>query len=115
MSSTSATGSRVNCNILHQKSVIYHTTTSPGGIPGQKENSMNKQRRNKIAEAIDLIEQAREILEAVQKEEQEALDNMPESIQNSERGETMAEYISTIEDFIAEHLDTDSLQEIVDA
>ena len=75
---------------------------------------MNKQRRKEIAKAIDLIEQAREILEAVQEEEQEAFDNMPESIQNTERGETMEKYISTIEDFL-DNLDTDNLQEIVDA
>lgn len=75
---------------------------------------MNKQRRKEIAKAIDLIEQAREILEAVLDEEQEAFDNMPESLQCSERGETMEEYISTIEDFL-DYLETDSLQEIVDA
>lgn len=75
---------------------------------------MNKQRRKEIAKAIDLIKQAREILETVKDEEQEAFDNLPESIQYSERGETMEEYISTIEDFL-EYLDTDSLQEIVDA
>ena len=75
---------------------------------------MNKQRRKEIAKAIDLIEQAREILEAVLDEEQEAFDNMPESLQSSERGETMEEYISTIEDFL-DYLETDSLQEIVDA
>ena len=75
---------------------------------------MNKQRRKEIAKAIGLIEQAREILDAVKEEEQEAFDNLPENLQNSERGETMEAHISTIEDFLDE-LDTDNLQEIVDA
>lgn len=74
---------------------------------------MNKARRKEIARAIELIEQAREILETVMDEEQEAFDNMPESLQSTERGETMEEYISILEERI-DALDTDELQEIVD-
>lgn len=74
---------------------------------------MNKIRRKEIARAIELMEQAREILESVRDEEQEAYDNMPESLQGSERGEAMDGYIWTIEE-VMESLDTDSLQEIVD-
>lgn len=74
---------------------------------------MNKVRRKEIARAIELMEQAREILEAVRDEEQEAFDNMPEGLQCSERGETMEEYIYTIEECL-DALDTDALREIVD-
>ena len=74
---------------------------------------MNKARRKEIARAIELIEQAREILETLMDEEQEAFDNMPESLQSTERGETMEEYISILEERI-DALDTDELQEIVD-
>lgn len=74
---------------------------------------MNKPRRKELARVIDLIEQAREILEAVMDEEQEALDNMPESLQQSERGQAMEDYIYTMEEML-ENLDTDELQEIVD-
>lgn len=74
---------------------------------------MNKARRKEIARAIELMEQAREILESVMDEEQEAFDNMPESLQSSERGEAMEEYIYTLEETL-EALDTDELQEIVD-
>ena len=74
---------------------------------------MNKARRKEIARAIELMEQAREILEAVRDEEQETFDNMPESLQGSERGEAMGGYIYTLEECM-ETLDTDSLQEIVD-
>ena len=79
----------------------------------KKEDMMNKLRRKEIAKAIELMEEAREILETVRDEEQEAYDNMPESLQNSERGETMEEYISTIEGCM-DNLETDALQEIVD-
>ena len=48
---------------------------------------MNKQRRNRIAEALELISQARDILEEVKDEEQESYENLPESLQYGERGE----------------------------
>lgn len=74
---------------------------------------MNKARRKEIARAIELMEMAREILEEVMNEEQEAFDNMPESLQSSERGEAMEEYIYTLEEMV-DNLDTESLQDIVD-
>lgn len=74
---------------------------------------MNKMRRRQIANAIKLIEQAAEILEQVMDDEQEAFDNLPESLQGSERGEAMEGYIYTIEEFL-DTLDTYELQEIVD-
>lgn len=74
---------------------------------------MNKLRRKQIADAIDLIEQAMEILEQVRDDEQEAFDNMPENLQGSERGEVMEEYIYTLESFLDE-LDIGELQDIVD-
>lgn len=74
---------------------------------------MNKQRRKQIAVAIELIEQAQAILEEVKEDEQEAFDNLPESIQLSERGELMEEYIYTLESF-QYALDTGDLQEIID-
>ena len=74
---------------------------------------MNKQRRKQIAAAMELIEQAQAILEEVIAEEQEAFDNLPESLQTSERGELMEEYIYTLESF-QDGLDTSELQEIVD-
>lgn len=54
---------------------------------------MNKQRRKELAEAIEklekaiaMLEEAKETVECVTEEEQEAYDNMPESLQCSERG-----------------------------
>ena len=59
---------------------------------------MNKVRRQSIKEAIDLIQQANEILAEVGDEEEEAFDNMPESLQEGERGEQMQEYIDMIDE-----------------
>lgn len=44
---------------------------------------MNKERRKRIADAVRRIE---ELLEDILNEEQEAFDNMPESLQMSENG-----------------------------
>lgn len=59
---------------------------------------MNKVRRKRLAEAIDLINQAKGILEEVKDEEQEAYDNLPESFQYGERGEQMQEYIDSMDE-----------------
>lgn len=72
---------------------------------------MNRQRRAEIRKAINLIIDAKDILENVLAEEQEAFDNLPESLQYSAKGEEMEDNISLLEDFI-EYLDTDELEEM---
>ena len=62
---------------------------------------MNKQRRNRIAEALELISQARDILEEVKDEEQESYENLPESLQYGERGEQMQENVDSLEEFMS--------------
>ena len=64
---------------------------------------MNKLRRKSLAEVIAKLEEldslrqeAMEMLQGVLDEEQEAYDNMPESLQYSERGEQMQEYIDSM-------------------
>lgn len=74
---------------------------------------MNKVRRKELARVVDLLDRARDLLETIRDEEQEAFDNLPESIQYSERGETMEGYIGTMEEML-DYLDTGELQEIVD-
>ena len=63
---------------------------------------MNAQRRRQILRAVDLIEQAREILQNATEEEAEAFDNMPESLQDSERGQKMLEYIDSLETAVSQ-------------
>lgn len=48
---------------------------------------MNKARRKALDEVISKIEEAKELLENLQAEEEEYRDNMPESLQGSERYE----------------------------
>jgi len=58
---------------------------------------MNRNRRREITRAVKLVEEARGILEAVTEEEQEAYDNMPEGLQESEQGEQLEENVTLLE------------------
>lgn len=69
---------------------------------------MNKARREAIRKVIDKVDEARWDLDVIRDEEQEAYDNMPESLQESERGETMTEGLEILDSII------DSLEEISD-
>ncbi len=66
---------------------------------------MNKERRKKIQEAENLLVRASEIITECFEEENEAYDNLPESIQLGERGDEMTEYIDLMSEAI-EDLDT---------
>ena len=59
---------------------------------------MNKQRRKQLEDVVAHIDQAKVLLEYIINDEQEAYDNMPESLQESERGEQMSEYIDTMQE-----------------
>lgn len=69
---------------------------------------MNKERRNKLAQASDLIAQSIAIIEEVRDEEQEAFDNMPEGLQSGERGDRAQEVISNLDQLIDELQATES-------
>lgn len=58
---------------------------------------MNNQRRKKIKEGIQLLERAKALFEEVTDEENEAYDNLPEGLQDSEKGETMLDNTSILE------------------
>jgi hypothetical protein len=59
---------------------------------------MNNSRRKDISIAAALIERARGMLEDAANAEQDAFDNMPESLQESEKGQTMEETIGVLEE-----------------
>ncbi len=59
---------------------------------------MNKDRRTEINKAIGMLQEALSILETARDEEQEYYDNMPESLQGSERGEAAEQAVSNLED-----------------
>lgn len=75
---------------------------------------MNKPRRKELEKAMDLLRQAFEIIETVRDEEQEAFDNLPEGLQESERGEMMEESIYDMESAMDE-IDSqiDTLDEVI--
>ena len=66
------------------------------------DRKMNDARRERVNEAIDLTNQAIEMLESISEEEQDALDNMPENMQDGERGEKMQENIESLDDAASE-------------
>lgn len=83
---------------------------------------MNKQRRKQLAEAIEklekaiaMLEEAKETVECVTEEEQEAFDNMPESLQCSERGEMTLDNVGTLEE-ITSNIESyiDEIQDQID-
>lgn len=73
---------------------------------------MNKARRKMIDEALEKLGELHTMIETIRDEEQEAYDNMPEGLQESERGEAMYDAIDALEsamdscDEIEEYLQT---------
>ena len=84
---------------------------------------MNRDRRKalkvvlgQMEELTAKIEEVKEALQEVIDEEEEALGNLPESIQDSERGETMQGYIDAMEEVMEalDELDMDDLHEKIE-
>jgi hypothetical protein len=74
---------------------------------------MNKRRRKEINKAMERIEELTWFLTALAEEEQEAIDNLPESLQCTDRGDAMNENIMDLEGASSELDDIKSnLQEI---
>lgn len=64
---------------------------------------MNKARRKELERAIELLNEAKEIITACQEEEQEGFDNLSEGLQAAENGqkmETAAEALESASDEI---------------
>lgn len=61
---------------------------------------MNKERRKAIAKARDMVAEALSLVEVARDDEQEALDCMPENLQQSERGDLIEENIQALEETI---------------
>lgn len=63
---------------------------------------MNKCRRAAIENIRTRLEGLKEELEFLQEEEQEAFDNLPESLQGGDRGQQMDEYITKLGDAVSD-------------
>lgn len=57
---------------------------------------MNKTRRKQLAEIAEQLESLKGSIELLQEEEQDAFDNLPESLQQGEKGEAMEQAIENM-------------------
>ena len=76
---------------------------------------MNRNRRERIAAVINLIEDIKEQIVNISEAESEAFDNLPEAIQESQRGEDMEQNVSDLDE-VYETLESaiDQLNEILE-
>lgn len=74
---------------------------------------MNKARRKQLEKALGQAEELKEAIEILRDEEQEAHDNLPESIQYGERGDSMQEIVDSL-DYAVSNLD-DAIDNINEA
>lgn len=63
---------------------------------------MNKQRRKQLTQLLDALTETRESLDELHTEEQDAYDNMPEGLQESERGQAISETAGDLENAVNE-------------
>lgn len=63
---------------------------------------MNKQDRKQLEKALNLINEGLEIMSAIKDQEEEKFDNLPEGIQESERGEQFQENIDNLDSAISD-------------
>ena len=77
---------------------------------------MNKARRKWLEDVIGKIEEAQQEIASIAEEEQEAYDNIPESLQDGDSGSQMYENISTLEDQESNFDELiENLQEVIEA
>lgn len=69
---------------------------------------MNKQNRKDIEKLIDKLDEVKTDLEFMQRDEESKYDNLPEGIQDSEKGEAMQEAIENLESAVI------SIEEAID-
>lgn len=62
---------------------------------------MNKDRRKQLADAKDSLDEIIASLNDIRDEEQDAYDNMPESLQSSDNGSRMTDAIDAIDEAIS--------------
>lgn len=61
---------------------------------------MNKKKRDRLANAIDLLRKAEVIVSAVSDEESDDLDHMPENLQSSQRYEAMEDAVDNLDEAV---------------
>lgn len=58
---------------------------------------MNKERRNRLSEVSNMIGDVIDEIADIMEEEQEAFDNLPESLQFSSKGDKMQDYVDMMQ------------------
>jgi len=69
---------------------------------------MNKERRKQLADIVEQLESLKSELEEVKEQEESAFENMPESLQESDRGQRMQEVIDILDNAFS------SIEEAID-
>lgn len=62
---------------------------------------MNAERRKKIDKALGMISDARNLLEEISEDERIAVDNMPENLKETDKGERREEIAAMLEESVA--------------
>ena len=74
---------------------------------------MNNARRKEIKRVVDMVQESVGLLEQILADEEEAFDNMPESLQSSDNGMTSEDAQDKLSDAIADlEIAIESLEEI---
>ena len=63
---------------------------------------MNRQNRKELERALELISEGMEIITSIKEAEEEKYDNLPEGIQESERGEQFQENIDELDTAVSD-------------
>lgn len=88
-----------------------------------KSKKMNRERRNELKKVVELLNQAKalvdesmEVVERCKDDEEECYDNLPESLQDGDKGDAMQDNIDAMDGVLSE-LETagDTISEQVDA
>lgn len=61
---------------------------------------MNEARRKSLADAITSLESAKSVIEEIKGEEEESLENLPDSMKEGQRGTDMQEAIDNLDEAI---------------
>lgn len=75
---------------------------------------MNNQRRKEIGKLIEDVENAQSVFEDIRSEEEEYFENMPENLQDGERGQASQEAIDNLQCVDFQEI-IDTLQMIIEA
>lgn len=70
---------------------------------------MNNKRRKQISDVLGTLNYLRETIEDIHAEEEEAFENLPESLEGSDRYDAMEEAVSNLEDAV------DLVDELIEA